>query len=250
MGTICLSPPSQLLHTGADVLLTTGFWGDSSVLRQAEQALAPGPRPRTDTDLGLLPEAQRQRWYKELAFHAAAVEVKKGDSQKADNAAIPDQLWLRAFVLGYGDTTCPTWHLDTLALNLTIGGPAQLKDPPAGKDPQAGLLFHKEPPPGWGGALIGFRVFGLRYWQHLVMRGYLQWQRANVHLPPLNEVAVMEYHTEWCNEVEQPVYSWSRAGRRAYQTEWRAMQATTDRKATVKAGLDAIYCCADATWFE
>jgi hypothetical protein len=42
MGTICLSPPSWLLHTGADVLLTMGFQGGLSILRQAGQALAPG----------------------------------------------------------------------------------------------------------------------------------------------------------------------------------------------------------------
>ncbi len=249
MGAICFTPSSWLLHTGADVLLTTGFRGGWSARGQAGQDITPGPRPWTDTDLGLLPEVQRQRRDAELASHVAAVEIRKGDMQKVDNAAVPDQLWLRAFVLGYGDAPCPAQHLE--ALNLTIDGSAKLlKDPPGKKDPQAGWLYHKEPPTGWVGALTGFRVFGLRYWQHQVTRGNLRWRRTIVLLPPMNEAAVMECHMEWQNRVEQPAYSWSRAGRRTYQAEWRAMRATTDGKATVEAGLDAVYRCADATWFE
>jgi hypothetical protein len=110
MGAICFTPPSWLLHTGADVLLTTGFQGGWSARGQAGQDITPGPRPRTDADLGLLPEVQCQCRDAELASHVAAVEIRKGDTQKeADNAAVPvpDQLWLRAFVLEYGDITCP-----------------------------------------------------------------------------------------------------------------------------------------------
>jgi hypothetical protein len=71
------------------------------------------------------------------------------------------------------------------------------KDPRAGKDPHAGWLLHKEPPAGWRGALLGFRVFALRHWRHQVTRGYLKLQIANVHLPPRNEVRLVEYHMEW-----------------------------------------------------
>ncbi len=260
MGGLCLTPPSWLLHTGADVLLTTGFRGGLTGRWRSEVRGLPGPRPRTETELGLLPEAKRQRRDVGLAVQAAAaeavvgfassaVEVIKGDTQKADNAAVPDQLWLRAFVLGYGDnTTCLSLHLETL--KVMVGGAAPLKNPPAGKDPQAGWLLHNEPPTGWRGALVGFRVFGLRHWRHLVTRGYLLWRSTNVHLPPMNVTAVVGYRMEWHNGVELPVYAWSRAGRQSYWVEWRAMRATTDGKATVEAGLDAIYQCANATWFE
>ena len=37
---------------------------------------------------------------------STAGEVTKGDSQKADNASVPDHLWLRAFAVGYGDEAC------------------------------------------------------------------------------------------------------------------------------------------------
>ena len=46
-------------------------------------------------------------------------EVIKGDHQKVDNAAVPDHLWLRAFVLGNGDPTHPTRHLEAFSLPLT-----------------------------------------------------------------------------------------------------------------------------------
>jgi hypothetical protein len=36
----------------------------------------------------------------------------------------------------------------------------------------------------------------------------------------MNEAAVVKCHMEWWNRVEQPVYSWSRAGRRTYQRVW------------------------------
>ena len=254
------TPPSWLLHTGADVLLTAGFRGGSTGRDQSAARRLPGPRPRTDTELGILPDMKQQRRDAVLNVQAAAAEaavglacsaneVIKGDTQKADNAAVPDQLWLRAFVLGYGkDATSLRQHLD--ALKFKAGGTTVLKNPPAGEDPHAGWLLHNKPPMGWRGSLAGFRIFGLRHWRRLVTQGYQRWRAANVRLPLTNPSALVQYRMEWRSGVTQPVYAWTRAGRQSYRAEWRAMRATTDGKATVEAGLDAIFRCADATWFE
>ena len=271
MESLCCTPPSRLLHTGADVLLTAGFRGGSTKgRRETEGKGLPGPRPWTDTELGLLPEAKRQRRDAGMSILAAAAEatiglastadkvngdshtadkVIKGDSQKADNAAVPNQLRLRAFVLGYGtDTASLSRHTD--ALKLEVGGAADLKNPPVSKNPQVGWLLHNEPPRGWRLALEGFRLFGLRYWRRSVTRGYLRWRSANVRQPPANGTAVVQYRMESHSGARLPIYSWTRTGRQGYIVEWQAMRATKDGKATVEAGLDAIHRCADATWFE
>ena len=76
-----------------------------------------------------------------------AVEVTKGNSQKADNASVPVHLWLRAFVVGYGDEVCAERHSE--ALTLLTG--------------DVGALGASEPPAGWRGAIPGLRLFALRY---------------------------------------------------------------------------------------
>ena len=76
-------------------------------------------------------------------------EVKKGDSQKVDDAAVSDHLWLRAFVLSYGAAGHSARHLR--ALGWVKGTVGFLKDP--------------APPRGWQGALPGLRLFALRYWR-------------------------------------------------------------------------------------
>ncbi len=78
-------------------------------------------------------------------------EVIKGDHQKADNAAVPDHLWLRAFAMGYGDPAYLAHHLE--ALNL----------PPITS--RVGFLAEPGPPAGWRGALPGLRLFALRHWR-------------------------------------------------------------------------------------
>ncbi len=52
MAAICTSPPSKLLHTGADLLLTAVFLG-GGVGRKREFLVPPGPRPLFDLELGL-----------------------------------------------------------------------------------------------------------------------------------------------------------------------------------------------------
>ena len=76
-----------------------------------------------------------------------AVKVTKGDSQKADNTSVPVHLWLRAFVVGYGDEACAERHSEALTL-------------PTG---DAGALGASKPPARWRGAIPGLRLFALRY---------------------------------------------------------------------------------------
>ena len=73
----------------------------------------PGPRPLSDRELGIkraappqdevYPGEKRPSVEVPPQDVSTAGEVTKGDSQKADNASVPDHLWLRAFVVGYGD---------------------------------------------------------------------------------------------------------------------------------------------------
>ena len=72
----------------------------------------PGPRPLSDQELGIKraappqdevsPGEKRPRVEVPPQDVSMAGEVTKGNSQKADNASVPDHLWLRAFVVGYG----------------------------------------------------------------------------------------------------------------------------------------------------
>ena len=131
----------------------------------SSQAL-PGSHPLKNSDLGLVLEAQWVGRDAKLSAHAAAAEVffgtatnevvTKGNTQKADNAPVPDRLWLHAFVLGYGDGLALAHH--STALGVELGGHI-LNDPPAGKDPHAGWLLQNQPPPGWN--IVSDRVQGV-----------------------------------------------------------------------------------------
>ena len=167
---ICQSPLSKLLHTGADLLLTARFRGGLGASgSKGSSGDLPGPRPLTDDKLGLCPlpaggsgasgpEESAQGLAQELDHELAQGlilpqdspedAVIKGDHQKADNAAVPDHLWLRAFAIGYGDTAYSVRHLE--ALNL----------PPAS---QVSFLGEPKPPAGWRRALPGLRLFALRH---------------------------------------------------------------------------------------
>ena len=46
------------------------------------------------------------------------------------------------------------------------------------------------------------------------------------------------------------MYEWVATGRQCYQKEWKVAQASTEGRAMVEAGFDAIHHCADATWFK
>ena len=180
----------KLLHTGADLLLTAVFRG-AGLCRESEKGRKvsarelsgpPGPRPLTDQELrikwvappqdevspgGKCPRVEfptqddvstKVSTVTEVSMEVStAVEVIKGDSQKADNSSVPDHLWLRAFVIGYGNEACVERHREGLALLTET----------------VGALGASEPPAGWRGALPGLRLFTL---QHLLtlMMGYYQ----------------------------------------------------------------------------
>ena len=254
MGAICRTPPSKLLHSGAGLLLTSCFRGGLVGVLQGQGCL-PGPRPRSDSDLGLAPVAKRLRPSEECDALAAEAEeyvggdeviqcdalaaeaeeyvggdeVIKGDSQKADDAAVPDHLWLRAFALGYGAAGHSARHLR--ALGCSEGAMGFLEDP--------------APPRGWRGALPGLRLFALRYWRSRVTRGYVAWHRANVPLPAGKQLVQNQWESK--DGGARPVYEWVATGRRRYQCEWKVARASTEGRATVEAGFDAIHRCANAT---
>ena len=117
MGAICATPPSKLLHTGADLLLTDFFRGGrvgrargkgSGEGRAGVRAApAPGLRPLSDRELGIKRAAPPQdevtpgkcpcvevppQDVPQVQVVSTAGEVSKGDSQKADNASVPDHL--------------------------------------------------------------------------------------------------------------------------------------------------------------
>jgi len=160
-----------------------------------------------------------------------AVEVIKGDLRKVDNVSVPDHLWLRAFVIGYGDEACAERHREALAL-------------PTGN---VGVLGTSEPPAGWRGAIPGLRLFALRYWHAHTTWGYITWRKTNVPPPPGRGGQMVQY----CWQAPKcPVYKWTARGRRLYQAKWRTFRAHPEGRATVKVGYDAIHRCADASWFE
>ena len=257
---ICQSPPSKLLHTGADLLLTAGFRGgyysggrgldlDREGLLPG---LLPGPRPLTDNELGLCPrpdghgtgtsfsDTQGPDWRPV----AQDDEVIKADHQKADNAAVPDHLWLRAFAMGYGDPAYPARHLEALNLPITS---------------RVGFLAEPGPPAGWRVALPGLRLFALRHWRLRVTRDYISWRRTNVPIGDFDKgtaPCLVQYHWERrAGGGKSPAYAWASnqggwPGQRVYKADWTAMRASTEGRATVEAGHDAIHRCAEASWFE
>ena len=186
--------PTTILFAGADFLSTASFRGGLGGLKQGlggpcqqgpKQVClgglkqgSVGPRPLSDSALGLVRSGSHQD---RLVFKVfEPVEVVMGDSQKADNAAVPDQLWLHAFERGYGDLSCLACH--RLALNLGSGA--------------AGSLMEKGgPPPGWQAEMPGFRVFGLRFWRRQAVQGYYKWRRSN--LPWQSNLGTPAQMVEW-----------------------------------------------------
>ncbi len=261
---ICQSPPSKLLHTGADILLTASFRGGLggegclNLNPKVGGAFQPGPRPLPDDELGLCPLdlcpldeglGQGLALVKGHGLSKGTVpgsvphKVIKGDHQKADDVAVPDHLWLRAFALGYEDPACAARHLEALSL------------PPSSR---IGFLCDPRPPDGWRRALPGLRLFALRHWRSRVTRDYISWRRAHVPIGACNKSQGPLVRYCWergAGGAESPAYAWASnqrrmTGRRLYKADWEAMRATEEGRATVKAGHDAIHRCADASWFE
>ncbi len=106
-----------------------------------------GPRPESNKALGLTTQEDQEEDSAVCCFDELVV---KGDTQKSDGAAIPDHLWLRAFLQGYGREACSEEQLQALALP-TQAGVGHLRD---ATPPSRGV--------GWKAALEGFRCLGLR----------------------------------------------------------------------------------------
>ncbi len=67
---------------------------------------------------------------------------------------------------------------------------------------------------------------------------------------------LVQYHWERrAGGGMSPVYMWASnqdgsSDQRIYKADWTAMWTSTEGRATVEAGHDAIHHCADASWFE
>ena len=86
----CSSAPAKVLFMGADALLTMSFRGGTIFSGEGD---TPGPAPKTDVELGLAGSG-----FVTAHKTQAHVLVIKGDTQKADSAAVPDHLWFHAFL--------------------------------------------------------------------------------------------------------------------------------------------------------
>ena len=87
------------LLVGVDALLTTLFRGGGFYFYLQGKDAPIGPTPKTDAELGLVVKGDDVLLSRLLA---AQVQVIKGDTQKADSVAVPDHLWVYAFLCGYG----------------------------------------------------------------------------------------------------------------------------------------------------
>jgi hypothetical protein len=168
-----LESRSKSSHLGRRALLTMLFRGGSSFL--AGGAVGPAPKlvgsvPKSDAALGLVVKDVGPV-SKEQAHVQVNVQVIKGDTQKADGAAVPDHLWVYAFLCGCGQVNHGPRHLRALGLALHC---------------LVGSLSHSSPQDGWECTASGlstlalFRAFGLSRWRGQVLRGFFAWRRRNI----------------------------------------------------------------------
>jgi len=145
----CLLAPAKVLFVGAGALLTMSFRGGT--VFSTFSGDTPGPAPKTDAELGLagsgVVTAQKTQ---------AHVLVIKGDTQKADSAAVPDHLWVHAFLCGYGREHHGPRHLHALGLSAaaSVGGLGKPSLPDRWETTASGLS-----------TLALFRLFALRRWR-------------------------------------------------------------------------------------
>ena len=269
----CASAPAKVLYVGADALLTVyfrggashggashevstavstglgsalvpavsnGFQGSGIVVtpgpapRSSGIVVTPGPAPRSNEELGLVVNVPGD------SSSSFDNHVVKGDQQKSDNAAVPDQLWTFAFLCGYGPEGHGGRHLQALGLPQTNS---------------VGALAGSTPPEGWLGALSGFRVFGLRRWPRVLLHGYFSWRRRHVRITKGCTPFQMVRPIPGTRKVKGILvgctfFVWSHKGEAAYQSQWSFLCSTQEGLATVRAGRDAVYRSAHASWFK
>jgi hypothetical protein len=236
----CVSAPAKVLFVGADALLTMLFRGGSligSLVPSINKEVA-GPSPRSNKDLGLVvsPPA-RQDKNQHFATH-----VVKGDAQKADGAAVPDHLWIHAFLEGYareGEESDARQHLKALSLpdhaavgHLRETGP-----------PNQGIC--------WEAALGGFRTLGLARWQRQLLQGFLEWRKINVRVNRGCTPGQMIRHISGMRGNKGcTAFAWSKKGRAAYRAQWLFIRSMPDGLTMVRVGHNALRRSSNASWFE
>jgi hypothetical protein len=236
----CASAPAKVLFAGADVLLTTLFGGGSligSVALLIDKEVA-GPSPRSNKDLGLVVSSPA-RQDKNRHF---ATRVVKDDAQKADGAAVPNHLWIHAFLEGYakeGEEGDARQHLKALSLpdHAAVGHLREMGLPNQGIS--------------WEVALGGFCTLGLARWCRQLLRGFHEWRKTNVRV----NRGCTPGQMIWCisgmrgNEGCM-AFAWSKKGQATYRAQWLFIRSMPDGLATVRAGHDALRRSSNASWFE
>jgi hypothetical protein len=232
--------PAKVLFAGADALLTRLFWGGSligTLVPLIDKEVA-GPSPRSNKDLGLVaspPARQDKNWH-------FATRVIKGDAQKVDGAAVPNHLWIHAFLEGYareGEEGDVRQHLKALSLpNHAAVGHLRETGPP-------NQLI------GWEAAPVGFRTLGLAQWRSQLLGGFHEWRKINVRVnrgctpgQMIRRIIGMRGN-KGCT-----AFPWSKKGQATYRAQWLFIRSTLDGLATVWVGHDALRRSANASWFE
>ena len=164
----CLLAPTKVLFVGVDALLTKLFRGGGGGSISSLAGI--GPAPNTDAELGLVVMLDDVPPVRSLT---AQVQVIKGDTQKANGAAVSDHLWIYAFLCGYGLDGHRPRHLRALDLAPTasIGG-----------------MSNSSPTEGWEATASGlstlalFRSLVLHLWRRQVLCGFFAWRRHNIRI--------------------------------------------------------------------
>jgi hypothetical protein len=235
----CASAPAKVLFAGADALLTMLFQGGSGSSVSLINSEVVRPSPRSNKDLGLVVSPLETRQDKGRRF---STRVIKGDAQKADGAAVPDHLWIHAFLEGYakeGEEGDTIQHLKALSLpdHAAVGHLGQT-DPP-----NQGI--------GWEVALRGFRTLGLARWRRQLLRGFHEWRKINVRVNrgctpgQMIRCTIGMRGNEGCT-----AFAWSKKGQAAYRAQWLFIRSMSDGLAMVWAGHDALGRSANASWFK
>ena len=160
------------------------------------------------------------------------MQVIKGDTQKADSVAVPDHLWVYAFLYGYGGEHHGPRHLHALGLTAAalvrgLGNPSL---PDGWEAPASGLS-----------TLALFRLFALCRWRRQVLRGFFAWRRRNIRVTKGCSPGQMVRHLLSTKDGVGVVhFAWTMKGWASYKAQWTFIRTHLDGQAMVRAGHDAI----------
>ena len=164
----------------------------------------------------------------------AQVQVIKGDTQKADSAAVPEQhLWVYAFLCKYGHKGYGPRHLRALGLPPTalVGG-----------------LLNSTSLEGWEVTASGlsnlalFRLLALHRWrrQVLCVAWFICYVEGQMVCPFLNSQG----------GEGRVHFGWSSEGKVPYMAQWELVRSHLDSLAMRCASHNAVWQSAHASWFE